>query len=71
MLDKASHARDAVSLNSKPIFPPTVSDAADRDEAAGADAAGALLVSTQEDVDHPSCCSRQDEVHRGTWDLRP
>jgi hypothetical protein len=43
---------------------------ADRDAAAGADAAGALLVATQEDVDHPSCHSRQDEVHQGTWDLR-
>ena len=63
MLDEASHARDAVSHNSKPFFPPTVLDAADRDAAAGADAARALLVATQEDVDHPSCRSRQDEVH--------
>ena len=63
MLDEASQARDAVSLNSTPFFPPTVMDTAERDAAVGADAAGALLVATQEDVDHPSCRSRQDEVH--------
>jgi hypothetical protein len=45
-------------------------DGADSDAAAGADAAASLLVATQEDVDHPSCRSRQDEVHQGTWDLR-
>jgi hypothetical protein len=70
MLDEASHARDAVSLNSTPFFLPTDLDGADSDAAAGADAAASLLVATQEDVDHPSCRSRQDEVHQGTWDLR-
>jgi hypothetical protein len=71
MLDKASDAWDAVSLNSKPLLPPTGSDAADRDAAEGADVAAALLVSTQEDVEHPSCRSWQDEEHQYTWDLQP
>ena len=81
MLDEASHARDAVSLNSRPLFPPTVLDtadratvldAADRDADVDADEAGApLQVATQEDVDHPSCRSMQDEAHQDRWDLRP
>jgi len=55
MLDEASDARDTVSLNSRPLLPPTGSDTLDRDKAKGADVVTALLVSTQEDVDHPSC----------------
>jgi hypothetical protein len=82
MLDEASDAKDAVSLNRRPHLPPTDSDAAGNlppmnSDAAGKDkdvvadvAAALLLDSIQEDVDPPSCQSWQEE-HQGTWHLQP